>query len=79
MLKKILAKLHLLLTPDVAHKAVFTNVPLIGFKNDRSLEDHLARAVQTVWGEEKFFWGYINQLMILPILKGETPTRRLIY
>ena len=26
-----------LLTPDVAHKAVFTNVPIIGFKNDRSL------------------------------------------
>ena len=33
--KKILAELHLLLTPDVAHKAVFTNVPIIGFKNDR--------------------------------------------
>ena len=30
--KKILAELHLLLTPDVAHKAVFTNVPIIGFK-----------------------------------------------
>ena len=29
--KKILAELHLLLTPDVAHKAVFTNVPIIGF------------------------------------------------
>ena len=43
--KKILAELHLLLTPDVAHKAVFTNVPIIGFKNDRSLKDHLVRAV----------------------------------
>ena len=43
--KKVLAELHLLLTPDVAHKAVFTNVPIIGFKNDRSLKDHLARAV----------------------------------
>ena len=43
--KKILAELHLLLTPDVAHKAVFTNVPIIGFKNDRSLKDHLFRAV----------------------------------
>ena len=43
--KKILAELHLLLTPDVAHKAVFTNVPTIGFKNDRSLKDHLIRAV----------------------------------
>ena len=43
--KKILAELHLLLTPDVAHKTVFTNVPTIGFKNDRSLKDHLVRAV----------------------------------
>ena len=43
--KKILAELHLLFTPDVVHKDVFTNVSLIGFKNDRSLKDHLARAV----------------------------------
>ena len=43
--KKILAELHLLLTPDVAHKAVFTNVPIIGFKNDKNLKDHLVRAV----------------------------------
>ena len=34
-----------MLTPDVAHKAVFTNVPIIGFKNYRSLKDHLVRAV----------------------------------
>ena len=34
-----------MLTPDVAHKDVLTNVPLIGFKNDRSLKDHLVRAV----------------------------------
>ena len=43
--KKVLAELHLLLTPDDAHKAVFTNVSIIGFKNDRSLKDHLVRAV----------------------------------
>ena len=43
--KKILAELHLLLTPDVAHKTVFINVPTIGFKNDRSLKDHLVWAV----------------------------------
>ena len=40
-----LAKLHLLLTPDVAHKAVFTNVPMIGFKNDRSIKGHLVLVV----------------------------------
>ena len=43
--KKILPELHLLLTHDVAHKAVFTNVPIIGFKNDWSLKDHLVWAV----------------------------------
>ena len=43
--KKILAELHFLLTPDVAHKAVFTNVPTIGLENDRSLKDHLVLAV----------------------------------
>ena len=30
--KKILEELHLLLTPDFDHKAVFTNVPIIAFK-----------------------------------------------
>ena len=34
-----------MLTPDVAHKTVFTNVPTIGFKNDRSLKDPPVRAV----------------------------------
>ena len=34
-----------MLTADVAHKAVFTNVPMIGFKNDRSLKDDLVRDV----------------------------------
>ena len=38
--KNILAELHLLLTPDVSHKSIFTNVSIIGFKNDRSLKDH---------------------------------------
>ena len=43
--KKILAELHLLLNPDIAQKAAFTKVPTTGFKHDRSLKDHLVRAV----------------------------------
>ena len=39
--KNISAELQLLLTPDDAHKAVFTKVPIIGFKNDRSFKDHI--------------------------------------
>ena len=43
--RTILKELHLLLTPDQAHKRVFSEVPIIGFKNAKSLKDHLVRAV----------------------------------
>ena len=43
--KNFLGELHLLLILDDAHKAVFTNLPIINFKNDRSLKDHLVWAV----------------------------------
>ena len=45
MLKFFLADLHIFLAPDDAHKAIFTNVPINDFKIDRSLKDHLVRAV----------------------------------
>ena len=38
MLKKILGELLFSLIPDAADKAVFTNVPIIGFKKDSSLK-----------------------------------------
>ena len=40
-------KLHLFLTFDIAYKAVFINVQLIGFKNDINLEDLIVQAVLT--------------------------------
>ena len=43
--KTILADFYFLFTPYVAHKALFTNVPAIGFKNYRSLKDHLVWTV----------------------------------
>ena len=43
--RKILKKLHLLLTPDQAHKKVFSVLPIIGFKNAKSLKNHLVRSV----------------------------------
>ena len=43
--RKILKELHLLLTPDQAHKKVFSEVSNIGFKNAKSLKYHLVRAV----------------------------------
>ena len=38
-------ELHLLLTPDKAHKKVFSEVPIIGFESAKSLKDHLERAI----------------------------------
>ena len=35
--RKIFKDLHLLLTPDQAHKRVFSEVPIIGFKNAKVL------------------------------------------
>ena len=43
--KKFLAKVHIFLTPDDAHQAIFTNIPIIGFKNGRSLKNFLFGAV----------------------------------
>ena len=43
--RKILKELHVLLTPDQGHKIVFSEVPIIGFKNIKSLKDHLVGAV----------------------------------
>ena len=42
--RKILEELHLLLTPDQAHK-FFSEIPIIGLENTKSLKDHLVRAV----------------------------------
>ena len=36
--------MHILLTPDQEHKKVFQDVPVVGFRNGKSLKDHLIRA-----------------------------------
>ena len=43
-LKKVLSKIHLLLTPDGEHGKVFSDIPVVGFKKGRSLKDLLVRA-----------------------------------
>ena len=42
--RKILKELHLLFTPDHAHKRIFSEVPIVGFKNAKSLNGHIIRA-----------------------------------
>ena len=49
--RKILEELHLLLTPDQAHK-IFSEVSVIGFGNSKSLRDHLVRTALTQFDRE---------------------------
>ena len=42
--ERTLQQKHLLVTVDQAHGRVFSDVPIIGFKNAKSVKDHLARA-----------------------------------
>ena len=44
-IRKILEELHILRAPDKYHRKVFTDIPRIGFKNGKSLKDHLVRSV----------------------------------
>ena len=38
--RKILEELHILLAPDKEHMKVFPDIPVVGFKNGKSLKDH---------------------------------------
>ena len=40
----IMEELHILLTHDKEHKKVFPNVSVVGFQNDKSLQEYLVRA-----------------------------------
>ena len=43
-------ELHILLTPNKEHKKVFPNVPVIGFRNGKSLKDFLEQHYQKLTG-----------------------------
>ena len=42
--RSIMEELHILLTPNKEHKKVFPDVPVVGFRNGKSLKDYLVRA-----------------------------------
>ena len=42
--KKILEEMHVIVAPDGRYNEVFPEVPSIGFKNKKSLRDHLVRS-----------------------------------
>ena len=41
--RSIMEELHILLTPNKEHKKVFPDVPVVGFRNGKSLKDYLVR------------------------------------
>ena len=43
-IKKVLSDIHLLLTPDQEHRDVFSNIPIVGFRNGKNLKSILVRA-----------------------------------
>ena len=45
--KTILEELQILLAPDKENQKVFPNVPIVGFRNRKSLKDHLVRASES--------------------------------
>ena len=44
-IRNVLEELHILLAPDEQHKKILTDIPRIGFKYGKSLQDHLVRSV----------------------------------
>ena len=42
--RKFLEELHVILASDDGHKKVFSDVPMIGFKNNKNLKAHLVRS-----------------------------------
>ena len=42
--KTNLEELQILLAPDNEHQKVFPHVPVVGFRNGKSLKDHLVKA-----------------------------------
>ena len=49
-------ELHLLLAPEKDHKKVFPDVPVVGFRNGKSLKDYLVRAALPKTNEEMSMW-----------------------
>ena len=70
--RKTLKELHLLVSPDQAYKRVFSEVPIIGFKNAKTLKDHLVRAVTSIAQRGQInHVKYATQLKILQNLKKQ--------
>ena len=47
--RSILEELEILLAPDKEHKNIFPQVPIVGFRNGKSLKDYLVRQCCQRW------------------------------
>ena len=58
--RNILQELHILLTPDKEHKKAFQDIPVVGFRNGKSLKDHLVKVklpnVEITGRSERELW-----------------------
>ena len=43
-MRNVLQKVRIILTPDQEHKKVFQDIPVVGFRNGKILNDCLVRA-----------------------------------
>ena len=49
--RAIMEQKHILLTPNKEHQKLFGNVPVVGFRNGKSHNDFLIRAILTILNE----------------------------
>ena len=54
--KTILDELHILLAPDKEHQKVFSNIPTVGFRNGKTLKDHLVRGTLPILNNTSGMW-----------------------
>ena len=64
--RSILSEFQILLAPDKEHKKVFPEVPIVGFRNGKSLQDYLVRAtlpkMDNAGGSEQCGEGYLSSV-----------------
>ena len=81
--KTILEELQILLASDKEHQKVFPNVPIVGFRNGKSLKDRLVRASPPILNQTLGSESYgkrncqlcqfiVNTDTFSPITTGET-------
>ena len=72
--------LHILLTPNKEHKTAFPNIPIIGFRNGKSLKDFLVRATLPILNDsgrcescgKELVWSVILEVLLRTLQQKDT-------